>query len=108
MEAQIKDGILEPIPEEPSGEIVHHFPHQLFIRDAESTKMLIVYHCSAKSIPADPSLKIARKRDPLLQPLILVILLRNRMLPLCITGDIKNTLLQIKLDPADRDTHRLF
>ena len=109
MEAQIKDGILELIPEEPSGEIIHYVPHQPVIReDAESTKMRIVYDCSARSCPEDPSLNDCLEKGPPLQPLILDILLRNRMLPLCITGDIKKAFLQIKLDPADRDAQRLF
>ena len=43
-----------------------------------------------------------------MQPLILNILLKNRMLRLCITGDIKKAFLQIKLDPADCDAQRLF
>ena len=109
MEAQIKEGILESIPEEPSGQIVHYVPHQPVIReDAESTKMRIVYDCSARSSPEDPSLNDCLEKGPPLQPLILDILLRNRMLPLCITGDIKKAFLQIKLDPADRDAQRLF
>ena len=98
MEAQIKEGILEPIPEEPSSENIHYIPHQPDIReDAESTKMRIVYDCSARSSPADPSLNDCLEKGPPLQPLILDILLRNRMLPLSITGDIKKAFLQIKV-----------
>ena len=90
MEAQIKDGILESIPEEPSGKIVHYVPHQPVIReDTESTKMRTVYNYSARSCSEDPSLNDCLEKGPPLQPLILDILLRNRMLPLCITGDIK-------------------
>lgn len=109
MEAQIKEDILESIPKEPSGQIVHYVPHQPVIReDAESTKMRIVYDCSARSSPEDPSLNDCLEKGPPLQPLILDILLRNRILPLCITGDIKKAFLQIKLDPADRDAQRLL
>ena len=109
MEAQIKDGNLESIPVEPRGQIFHYVPHQPVIReDAESTKMRIVYDCSAISSPEDPSLNDFLEKGPPLQPLILDILLGNRILPLCITSDIKKALLQIKLDPADRDAQRLF
>ena len=38
MEAQVKDGILEIVPEKPTGEVVHYVPHQAVIQeDAEST-----------------------------------------------------------------------
>ena len=109
MEAQIKEGNLESIPEESSGQIFHYVPHHPVIReDAESTKMRIVYDCSARSSPKDPSLNGCLEKGPHLQPLILDIMLRNRMLPLCITGDIKRAFLQMKLDSADRDAQRLF
>ena len=45
---------------------------------------------------------------PPLQPMIFVILLRNRLKFLCITGDIQKAFLQIKVDPKDRDALRLL
>ena len=49
MEEQLKEGILQPIPETPTGEVMHYIPHQPVIRDdAESTKMRIVYDCLAR------------------------------------------------------------
>ena len=51
MEEQIQEGILEQIPPKPSGEQEHYIPHQAVIRDdAESTKLRIVYECSAKEM----------------------------------------------------------
>ena len=109
MEAQVKDGILEIVPEKPTGEVLHYVPHQAVIReDAESTRMRIVYDLSARASPDVPSLNDCLEKGPSLQPLILDILLRNRMSTNCITGDIKKAFLQIKLDPADRDVQRLF
>ena len=109
MKDQIKEGILEKVPEKPSGEIVHYVPHQAVIREqAESTKMRIVYDCSAKSNAHVPSLNDCLEKGPPLQPLLLDILLRNRMAAYCITGDIRKAFLQIRLDPLDRDSQRLF
>ena len=109
MEAQVKDGILEVVPEEPTGEMIHYVPHQAVIREeAESTRIRIVYDLSARANPDTPSLNDCLEKGPSLQPLILDILLRNRMATNCVTGDVKKAFLQIKLDPADRDVQRIF
>ena len=64
MKDQTKEGILEKVPKKPSGEIVHYVPDQEVIREqAESTKMRIVYNCSAKSSMHVPSLNDCLKRD---------------------------------------------
>lgn len=70
--------------------------------------MRIVYDLSARGSPDVPSLNDCLEKGPSLQPIILDILLRNRMSTSCITGDIKKAFLQIKLDPADRDVQRLL
>lgn len=49
MEQQLEERNLELVPEVPTGEVIHYIPHQAVIRDeTESTKMTIVYDCSAK------------------------------------------------------------
>ena len=109
MEQQLEKGILELVPEVPAGEVIHYIPHQAVIREeAESTKMRIVYDCSAKQNPQAPSLNDCLEVGPPLQPAIFDILLRNRLKPFCITGDIKKAFLQIKISPADRDALRLL
>ena len=109
MEQQLEEGILELVPEVPTGEVIHYIPHQAVIREeAESTKMRIVYDCSAKQNPQAPSLNDCLEVGPPLQPAIFDILLRNRLKPFCITGDIKKAFLQIKISPADRDALRLL
>ena len=109
MEQQLEEGILELVPEVPTGEVIHYIPHQAVIREgAESTKMRIVYDCSAKRNPQSPSLNDCLEVGPPLQPAIFDILLRNRMKPFCITGDIQKAFLQIKISPEDRDALRLL
>ena len=50
MTDQVKEGILEETPKEPTGEVVHYVPHQPVIREeAESTRMRIVYDCSVRA-----------------------------------------------------------
>ena len=109
MSEQVRDGILEKIPDKPTGEVVHYVPHQPVIREeAESTRLRIVYDCSARASTQVPSLNDCLETGPSLQPHIFDILLRNRMKKYCITGDVKKAFLQIKLDPVDRDAQRLF
>ncbi|XP_078361896.1 uncharacterized protein LOC144646227 [Oculina patagonica] len=109
MEQQLEEGILELVPEVQTGEVIHYIPHQAVIREeAESTKMRIVYDCSAKRNPQSPSLNDCLEVGPPLQPAIFDILLRNRMKPFCITGDIQKAFLQIKISPEDRDALRLL
>ena len=89
-------------PEIPTGEATHYIPHQPVIRDqAKSTKMRIVYDCSAKANSQVPSLNDCLEVGPPLQPMIFDILLRNRLSLLCITGNIQKAFLQTKGDPKD-------
>ena len=108
MQEQISDGILEEVPQQQTGEIIHYIPHQAVIRKgAESTKMRIVYDCSARKDAESPSLNDCLEVGPPLQPLIFDILLRNRMNKYCILADIQKAFLQIRLDEKDRDAQRL-
>ena len=46
---QINTDILEPIPDLLSGYLVHYIPHHAaFKKNAEITKLRIVYDCSSK------------------------------------------------------------
>ena len=75
---QVKEGILEEIPKEPTGDVTHYVLHQPVIREeAESTCMRIVYDCSARASNRVPSLNDCLETGPPLQPRIFDILLRN-------------------------------
>ena len=102
-------GVIEPVPVQPTGEIVHYVPHQPVIREqAQSTKMRIVYDCSSKPDATTPSLNDCLETGPSLQPLLFDILLRNRFRRYCITGDIVKAFLQIIVQECDRDAQRIL
>ena len=108
MQDQIDEGKLEEKPEQQTGDIIHYITHQAVIReDAESTKMRIVYDCSARQNTEIPSLNDCLEIGPPLQPLIFDILLQNRMNKYCILADIQKAFLQIRLDEKDSDAQRL-
>lgn len=109
MREQIEEGIIEPIPSSPTGEVVHYVPHQPVIREnAETTKMRIVYDCSARANVQSPSLNDCLKTGPPLQPLLFDIMVRNRMRRFCITGDIRKAFLQIRVHERDKDAQRVL
>ena len=87
MQDHLGKGVIEPVPVQPTGEIVHYVPHQPVIREqAQSTKMRIVYDCSSKPDATTPSLNDCLETGPSLQPLLFDILLRNRFRRYCITA----------------------
>ena len=106
---QMKDGIVEPVPETPDGKHVHYIPHHAVIRrEAETTKLRIVYDCSAKEQKYDKSMNDCLHIGPPLQPLLYGILLRFRMYSVALLGDIQQAFLQIKVDKEDRDAMRFL
>jgi hypothetical protein len=109
MREQIEEGIIEPVPENSTGEKVHYVPHQAVIREkAQTTKMRIVYDCSAKPNAESPSLNDCLKTGPPLQPLLFDILIRNRFRKFCVSGDIQKAFLQIWVHEKDRDAQRIL
>ena len=106
---QIDQGMIEKVPPKPTGPVIHYVPHQAVIKDeAETTKLRVVYDCSARGRVTSPSLNDCLEVGPSLQPLLLDILLRNRMKKYCLIGDIKKAFLQIDVDEMDRDALRFF
>ena len=82
-------------------------PHQPVTKeDFETIKLRIVYDCSVKRNPDQPSLNDCLETGSALQPLLFDIVLRNRMNKYCVIGDIEKAFLQIAVDDEDRDAQR--
>ena len=109
IQKQKHDGIVEPAPKEPTGERITYIPHQAVIREnAKTTKLRIVYDASAKLTKGSKSLNDYLHTGPSLTPLLYDVLLRSRMYPILLTGDIRQAFLQIEIDPTDRDVVRFL
>ena len=105
----LKEGIMEEVPAKPTGEVTQYIPHQAVIREnAQSTKLRIVYDCSAKPNAQVPLLNDCPEKGPALQLQLLDIILKNRMKVHCITGDVKKAFLQIWIQEEDRDFQRVL
>ena len=104
---QIDEGIVERIPPgEPSGKLFY-LPHRPVVREtAESTKVRIVFDASARENDQSPSLNDVIEVGPPLQNNMWNVLLRNRMCPIILTGDIKQAFLQVRIRKEDRDALR--
>ena len=65
MQEQIQNGILEEVTDPTPNEKVHYIPHQAVIKEeAQSTKLRVVYDCSAKINSEQPSLKDCLETGP--------------------------------------------
>ena len=106
---QLDEGIIERVPEEPTGERISYIPHLAVVReDATTTKVRVVYDASAKSSKGTQSLNECLHTGPSLNPLLYSVLVRFRMYPIILMADIKQAFLQIGIEPADRDAFRFL
>lgn len=88
---------------------VHYLPHQAVIRkDAETTKLRIVYDASAKEGKKGTSLNDCLHTVPSLNPLLFEILVRFRENRVALVGDIEKAFLNIAVDVNDRDCLRFL
>ena len=84
-----------------------YIPHKPVIREsAESTKLRIVFHASAKANEKSPSLNDCLETGPALQNLLWDVLVRNRLKPIALVGDLKQAFLQVRIWMEDRDALR--
>ena len=102
---QLEIGIIEEAPEVATGKRVYYMPHKPVIREeAISTKVRMVFDASAKPSFEDYSINECMNPGPPRQPL----LIRSRMAPVCIVGDVEKAFLQVELDESDRDAFRFL
>ena len=108
IQEQLNEGIVERAPEiaiKPE----HYIPHKPVVREkAESTKVRIVYDASASNGQGVPSLNECLDIGPPLQKMIHDILLRIRVSPIVLAGDIRQAFLQIIIRETERDALRFI
>ena len=106
---QVAAGIIEKAPDTPTGERVFYMPHKPVVKqDAITTKTRMVFDASAKPQPISSSVNECMYPGPPLQPLLWDILVRARMSPYLLIGDIEKAFLQIGLSEEDRDAFRFL
>jgi hypothetical protein len=108
IQEQIEQGVGEVAPAVVVGN-EFYLPHKAVIRQqAESSKLRVVYNASAKERGDQPSLNDCLHPDPALQNLLWTVLVRNRIHPVAITGDLQKAFLQVRIREAERDSLRFY
>ena len=106
---QLELGIIEEAPVEPTGKRVYYMPHKPVIRESvASTKIRMVFDASCKPTVTDYSINECMNPGPPTQPLLWDILIRSRIAPVCIVGDVTKAFLQIELHEEDRGAFRFI
>ena len=106
---QLKEGIVEKVPDRPTGDRITYIPHQAVVREeAKTTKVRVVYDASAKTTKGAKSLNECLHTGPSLNPLLYSVILKFRMHNTILMADIKQAFLQIEIDPVDRDALRFL
>ena len=110
IEEQLAMGIIEKVPtEEPKGKRVFYMPHKPVVREgATSTKVRMVFDASSKPSREAYSINECMNPGPALQPLLWDIMIRSRVAPVCVVGDVMKAFLQIEVNPDDRDAFRFL
>ena len=70
---QLKEGIIEPVPERPTGKRITYNPHQPVVREeTATTKVRVMYDASAKATKGVKSLNECLHTGPSLTPLLII------------------------------------
>lgn len=103
---QQNEGIVESAPKQAKG-TEFYIPHKPVVRPgAESTKVRIVYDASARAHKDAPSLNECLEIGPSLQTKLWKVLVRERMHPVAVTGDLQKAFLQVRIRESERDALR--
>ena len=106
---QLRSGVIERVAELEGACKVHYLPHQAVIRkDAETTKLRIVYDTLAKEGKNGTSLNDCLYTGPSLYALLFEILVRFRENRVALVGDIEKAFLNNSVDVSDRDCLRFL
>ncbi|KAH7673235.1 Pao retrotransposon peptidase family protein, partial [Aphelenchoides avenae] len=106
---QLARGIIEECSSELDMEgLTHYLAHHPVFREDKPTKLRIVFDGSARSKPGARSLNDCLLTGPSLLESLIGILLRSRIAPLLVIGDIEKAFLQISIRPQDRNVTRFL
>ena len=108
---QLRLGIIEKVLdlESTEAEKLHYLPHQPVIRrDAETTKVRIVFDASCKERSNGTSLNDCLHTGPSLTPLLFDLLIRFREQKVALVADIEKAFLNVGIHPCDRDSLRFL
>ena len=87
----------------------HYLPHRPVIRkDAEITKVCVVYYVSCKDKQHGVSLNDCLLMGPSLTPLLFDLLISWRTHKVALVADIEKAFLNVEVDPTDRDRLRFL
>ena len=104
----IKQGQVEIVEPGQNREGTFYLPHQVVSKaKGGETKWRVVFDASSHEKGA-PSLNDALEMGPNLLPELFALLLRFRLSPRAIVGDIRQAFLQLQLEDKDRDLTRFF
>lgn len=103
----LQEGIIEYVPKEEEDQWGRYLPHRHVLKENSTTKLRPVFDGSAKD-KSSPSLNECLERGPNLIEMVTPNLLRFRQGKIGIVSDIKKALLQISIDPRDRDSLRFL
>jgi len=97
---------LAPTTENSTGEF--YLPHHAVKNERRGKiKLRIVFDASSSEVNS-PSLNVVLERGPNLLPEVLANLIRFRVHPVAVIGDIQQAFLQLSLDRRDRDLKMFF
>lgn len=103
---QLEEGVVEPTPAEVSGREFFLLHRAVVRRNAETTKLRVVYDASARAQDKSPSLNDRLHAGPPLQNKLWSVVVRNRFHPMVVAGDIRRAFLQVRIRETERDALR--
>ena len=109
IEEQLTSGVIESVTELERADKVHYIPHLAVVRkEANTTKVRVVYDASAKLGKGGTSLNDCLHVGPSLNPLLFDILVRFREKRVALVGDIEKAFLNIEVAERYRDCLRFL
>ena len=100
------EGVVEPAPLQARGK-EFYTPHRAVIREtAVTTKMWVVYDCSAGGAKDAPSLNDCLEPGPALQNKIYDVLVRGRFHSVAFAGALRQAFVQVRIREGERDALR--